>query len=131
MSKIIITEKQFNNITKKLLSERLGVPDFILDSANTLYELVADYLKNITEKQNSYTINEYVQLPIGNVMINKVEININVEELDEQDETQVDLSIERDEDKTAKVYNFRKSLFLPRKNFFVEQMRSEVGTVSG
>jgi hypothetical protein len=28
----------------------------------------------------------------------------------EQDETQVDLSIERDEDKTAKVYNFRKSL---------------------
>ncbi len=28
----------------------------------------------------------------------------------EQDDTQIDLSVERDEDKTAKVYNFRKSL---------------------
>jgi hypothetical protein len=89
MSKIIITERQYKKITTKLLSERLGVPDFILDSANTLYELVADYLKNISEKRNEYTIEQDVQLPIGDMMVDEVEININVEELDEQDETEI------------------------------------------
>jgi len=89
MSKFLITERQSKVITQKLISERLGVPDFILDSANTLYELVADYLKNISEKRNEYTIEQDVQLPIGDMMVDEVEININVEELDEQDETEI------------------------------------------
>ena len=89
MSKFLITERQYKVITQKLISERLGVPDFILDSANTLYELVADYLKNISEKRNEYTIEQDVQLPIGDMMVDEVEININVEELDEQDETEI------------------------------------------
>ena len=89
MSKFLITERQYKVITQKLISERLGVPDFILDSANTLYELVADYLKNISEKRNEYTIEQEVQLPIGDMMVDEVEININIEELDEQDETEI------------------------------------------
>ena len=32
MTKIIISENQFNELTKKLMSEAVGVPDYILDT---------------------------------------------------------------------------------------------------
>ena len=45
MGKIIVTENQFNLLTKSLVNEAVGVPEKILDSGKKLYEIVIDKIK--------------------------------------------------------------------------------------
>lgn len=83
MKKFIITENQLGSIGKMILSERLGVPDFILDSASTLYDLISNYLKTLTEKKERYIIEKNIELPIGDIIVDEVEIKINIEEFEQ------------------------------------------------
>lgn len=85
MAKIILTENQFSSLTKKLLSERLGVPDSILESAQTLYDIVTDYFKKLNTKEESYTLTIDVDLQIADLNVNELILNVNIEELDGYD----------------------------------------------
>jgi len=85
MAKIILTENQFSLLTKKLLSERLGVPDSILESAQLLYDIVTDYLKKLNTKEEGYTLMKDVDLQIADLNINELILNVNIEELDGYD----------------------------------------------
>jgi hypothetical protein len=77
MTKIILTENQFSSLTKKLLSERLGVPDSILESAQLLYDIVTDYLKKLNTKEEGYTLMKDVDLQIADLKVNELILNVN------------------------------------------------------
>jgi hypothetical protein len=82
MAKIILTEKQFKSVAKKVISERLGVPDSILESAEVLYGIVTDYLKGLRTKEEGYTLMKDVDLQISDLKVNELVIEIRIEEID-------------------------------------------------
>jgi len=85
MAKIILTEKQLGLITKQIISERLGVPESILESAQTLYDIITDYLKRLNTKEEGYTLMKDVDLQIADLNVNELILNVNIEELDGYD----------------------------------------------
>jgi hypothetical protein len=86
MGKIIITENQFNQLTKKLLSESVGVPENILDEARELYEIVKDQLKNLTSIEGEYEIVDIpIDMTISDVNFTHLNLMVKVDELDEYD----------------------------------------------
>ena len=83
MGKIILTEKQFNLLTKSLMNEAVGVPEKILDSGKKLYEIVIDKIKEI--KPGSKTTEFFVgdaNLEVANVVFDKLNITVEVTKLD-------------------------------------------------
>jgi hypothetical protein len=86
MGKIIITENQFNQLTKKLLSEAVGVPENILDEGRELYEIVKDQLKNLTSIEGEYEIEDIeIDMTISDVNFTHLNLMVKVDELDEYD----------------------------------------------
>jgi hypothetical protein len=86
MGKIIITENQFNQLTKKLLSEAVGVPENILDEGRELYEIVKDQLKNLTSIDGEYEIEDIeIDMTISDVNFTHLNLMVKVDELDEYD----------------------------------------------
>jgi hypothetical protein len=81
MAKIILTEKQFKSVTKKVISERLGVPDSILESAEVLYNVVTDYVKNLNTKEDHYTLIKNIDLQIADLKVNELILQVIIEEM--------------------------------------------------
>ena len=54
MKKIILTERQLDQLSKKLLSEAVGVPKGIMEAGEKLYYRVLDLLKSINYESEDY-----------------------------------------------------------------------------
>ena len=76
--KIILTENQF-----RILQEAVGVPEGILQAGEELYNLVSDELKTIDTTEESYSFNIYSDLVISDVTFTKINLEINVEEVED------------------------------------------------
>jgi hypothetical protein len=58
--KIIITENQL-----KFINEALGVPEKILDAAEVLFDIVANNIKSINQKENEYGFRGKLDFELG------------------------------------------------------------------
>ena len=79
----IITESHL-----KLITEALGVPDFILDAAEVFYEIFKKDLSTINEINDVYDFKGNVNILLGDkkkIPITEYELNIQVEEIDGYD----------------------------------------------
>jgi len=86
MGKIIITENQLNQLTKKLLSEAVGVPENILEEGKKLFEIVKDQLKNITSIEGQYEIEDIeIDLNISDVNFTHLNLMVKVDEIEDYD----------------------------------------------
>jgi hypothetical protein len=65
--KIIVTKEQHG-----IIKEALGVPDSILKAAEELYDVFANNLKSITDKENMYYFDDNIDIVLGD----KKKINI-------------------------------------------------------
>jgi hypothetical protein len=82
--KIVITENQL-----KVLKEAVGVPDYILDAAEKLYEKVESQIKSIKEKKEEYKFNGELNVELGDkkkIRIDDYNLTVNVEVIDGYDE---------------------------------------------
>ena len=81
--KIIITESQLN-----LINEALGVPDNILDAANTLYNIVEQNLNKINSQKDEYQFKGKLKFEIGGkkkVKINSYILTVYIEQIDDEE----------------------------------------------
>jgi hypothetical protein len=81
--KIIITENQL-----KFINEALGVPEKILDAAEVLFDIVANNIKSINQKENEYGFRGKLDFELGGkkkIIIDSYELHVEVEELDGYD----------------------------------------------
>ncbi len=86
MAKIIITEKQMDSIVKNLLSEAVGVPEHIIESAEELYEIVINLLKNMDDYDNKQEFSvDDLDLKISDYTINSLELEVEIHEMDDYD----------------------------------------------
>jgi len=82
--KIVITENHL-----KVLKEAVGVPDYILDAAEKLYEKVESQIKSINEKKEEYEFNGELNVELGDkkkIKIDDYNLTVNVEVIDGYDE---------------------------------------------
>jgi len=81
--KIIITESQLN-----LINEALGVPDNILDAADTLYDIVEQNLNKINSQKDEYQFKGKLKFEIGGkkkVKINSYILTVYIEQIDDEE----------------------------------------------
>jgi hypothetical protein len=81
--KIIITENQL-----KFINEALGVPEKILDAAEVLFDIVANNIKSINQKENEYGFRGKLDFELGGkkkIIVDSYELHVEVEELDGYD----------------------------------------------
>ena len=79
--KIIVTKEQH-----KIIKEALGVPDSILDAAEELYDMFADNLKSITDKESSYEFRDDIDVVLGDkkkITIDEYTLEVEIEEVDD------------------------------------------------
>jgi hypothetical protein len=81
---LIITEKQMNLIVDNLLNEAVGVPEYIIDSAEELYEIIANQLKRMNdyETKQEFSVGG-LNLKISDYTINELELMVDVHEPDD------------------------------------------------
>jgi hypothetical protein len=78
--KIIISESQLS-----LIKEALGVPNYILDAAEMLYDVVEKDIKSIDSIEDEYEFDGDIEFELGDkhkVMIDSYELKINIETID-------------------------------------------------
>jgi len=83
MKKIIINENQLQYLT-----EALGVPDFILEGAELLYQKVVKDLKTIKDKREEYSFSGKINMEIGGkkkIKIDSYELGVQTEEIEGED----------------------------------------------
>ena len=86
MAKIIITENQMDLIVKNLLSEAVGVPEGIIESAEELYEIILNLLKGMDDYDTTQTFTENnLDLTISDYKIHKLELRVEIHEMDDYD----------------------------------------------
>ena len=86
MKIIILSERQLDQLSKKLLSEAVGVPQGIMDAGEKLYHIVLDELKKINDNEENYVIDILNQeLVISDLTLNHIKLSIHVEKLDDYD----------------------------------------------
>ena len=86
MAKIIITEKQMDLIVKNLLSEAVGVPEGIIESAEELYEIILNLLKGMDDYDTTQTFTEDgLDLTISDYKIHELELHVEIHEMDDYD----------------------------------------------
>jgi hypothetical protein len=81
--KIIISENQL-----RLLNEALGVPDFILDAADMLYDVVENDIRSIDDIQDEYNFKGKIDFELGDkkkIRINSYELNVKIEEMEDEE----------------------------------------------
>ena len=86
MAKIIITEKQMDLMVTQLLSEAVGVPKNIIESASELYEIVLSQIENLDRhdtKQEFYE--EDLNLSISDYIIDELDLTVTIDEIDGYD----------------------------------------------
>jgi hypothetical protein len=80
MRNIVITENQL-----KLITEALGVPDFILDAADMLYDVVENDIRSIDDIQDEYNFKGKIDFELGDkkkIRIDSYELNVKIEEME-------------------------------------------------
>jgi hypothetical protein len=86
MTKIIITERQMDLIVKNLLSEAVGVPEGIIESAEKLYEIILNLLKGMDDYNTTQTFTENnLDLTISDYKIHELELRVEINEMDDYD----------------------------------------------
>ena len=78
--KIIIRESQLN-----LINEALGVPDNILEAADTLYDIVEKDIKSIDSIKDEYEFDGDIELELGDkkkIKIDSYNLEVNIETVD-------------------------------------------------
>jgi hypothetical protein len=86
MAKIIITEKQMDLIVKNLLSEAVGVPEGIIESAEELYEIILNLLKGMDDYDTTQTFTENnLDLTISDYKIHELLLRVEINEMDDYD----------------------------------------------
>lgn len=81
--KIIISESQLNYI-----NEALGVPDYILDAAEMLYDVVERDIKSINKIENEYNFDGKIDFVLGNkkkIKMDSYELKVNIEEIEDEE----------------------------------------------
>jgi hypothetical protein len=81
--KIIISENQL-----RLINEALGVPDFILDAADMLYDVVENDIRSIDDIQDEYNFKGKIDFELGDkkkIRINSYELNVKIEEMENEE----------------------------------------------
>ena len=81
--KIIISENQL-----RLINEALGVPDFILDAADMLYDVVENDIRSIDDIQDEYNFKGKIDFELGDkkkIRINSYELNVKIEEIENEE----------------------------------------------
>lgn len=89
MKNILITESQL-----RLITEALGVPDNILDAAETLYEIVERDIKTINTIEDEYIFDGDIDLLLGDkkkIKINSYELKVNIETVDGHGDGVIDI----------------------------------------
>ena len=80
---LIITENQFEVIVNNLLiTEKLGVPENILDSAAILYDIIEQYLRGLNYESEEYMYATNVDLQIEDITLKRLELDVNVNVFD-------------------------------------------------
>ena len=80
MRNIVITESQL-----RLITEALGVPDYILDAADMLYDIVEQHIKSIDTIEDEYEFDGDIEFELGDkkkVKIDSYELTVNIEKID-------------------------------------------------
>lgn len=86
MTKIIITERQMDLIVKNLLSEAVGVPEGIIESAEELYEIILNLLKGMDDYDTTQTFTENnLDLTISDYKIHELLLRVEINEIDDYD----------------------------------------------
>jgi len=86
MAKIIITERQMDLIVKNLLSEAVGVPEGIIESAEELYEIILNLLKGMDDYDTRQTFTENnLDLTISDYKIHELGLSVEINEIDDYD----------------------------------------------
>jgi len=83
MRNIIITESQL-----RLITEALGVPDFILDAADMLYDVVENDIRSIDDIQDEYNFKGKFDFDLGDkkkIRIDSYELNVKIEEMEDEE----------------------------------------------
>jgi len=83
MRNIVITKNQL-----KLITEALGVPDYILDAADMLYDIVEKDIKSIDSIEDEYEFDGDIEFELGDkkkVKIDSYELKVNIEEIEDQE----------------------------------------------
>lgn len=81
--KIIISESQL-----KYINEALGVPDYILDAAEMLYNVIEKDIKSIDTIEEEYEFDGKIDFVLGDkkkVTIDAYELKINIEEIENEE----------------------------------------------
>ena len=81
--KIIIRESQLN-----LINEALGVPDNILDAADTLYDIVERDIKSIRDIQDEYNFDGELEFELGDkkkIKIDSYTLTVKIEEIEDEE----------------------------------------------
>ena len=79
--KIIVTKEQH-----MIIKEALGVPDSILDASEELYDMFADNLKSITDKESSYEFRDDIDVVLGDkkkITLDEYTLEVEIEEVDD------------------------------------------------
>jgi len=80
MKNIIISESQL-----RLITEALGVPDNILEAADTLYDIVEKDIKSIDSIKDEYEFDGDIELELGDkkkIKIDSYNLKVNIETVD-------------------------------------------------
>jgi hypothetical protein len=80
MKNIIITEDQLRFIT-----EAVGVPDFILDAAEMLYDVVEKDIKTIDDVEDEYEFEGEIEFELGDkkkIKIDSYELKVEIEKVE-------------------------------------------------
>lgn len=108
MAKIIITENQMDLIVKNLLSEAVGVPEGIIESAEELYEIILNLLKGMDDYDTTQTFTEDgLDLTISDYKIHELELRVEIHEMDDYDGPLVMMSAG-----VASQFNFDKKILM-------------------
>ena len=95
-------------IVKNLLSEAVGVPEGIIESAEELYEIILNLLKGMDDYDTRQTFTEdNLDLTISDYKINELELFVKINEMDDYDGSLVMVSAG-----VANKFNFDKKILM-------------------
>ena len=83
MRNIVITESQL-----RLITEALGVPDYILDAADMLYDLVEQDIRSIDTIEDKYEFDGEIEFEMGDkkkIKIDSYELTVNIEDIENEE----------------------------------------------
>ena len=83
MRNIVITESQL-----RLITEALGVPDYILDAADMLYDLVEKDIRSIDTIEDKYEFDGEIEFEMGDkkkIKIDSYELTVNIEDIENEE----------------------------------------------